>query len=408
MIDLTGRCFVSYRRTRAAEAKLLVQSLHDVGVPTWQDITNLDAEPTEDELGRVLDDQSTASALLWVTPEVVDSPIIRKVEVPKMVERRRRADGFFVQPVAAGGLDYDEAARIAGEHLGVDNLVTWNLEKVDANPIADADAAHIAELVLRRRMKEIAARLEPGRPVRLSIHTRARAPVTAGTAVVLDWSRRFDGRLVPTDTWDGRLLPALAVVTATIRELAPGRGVEASGLAALPAAVALGAAFLAPAGLDLAWCQSKAGRPDQVWSLSAERGAARVDIDQISGDASSQEMAIVVSMNHDAEEALRQSESEVPSFRGYVRLRGPGGDPADLETPGQAADAAFRLIESIGDARRRWRDIRRIHLFIAGPTGFAILIGQLLNGLGPVQTYEHIPDDSIGHYRRAALLHPGA
>jgi hypothetical protein len=59
-------------------------------------------------------------------------------------------------------------------------------------------------------------------------------------------------------------------------------------------------------------------------------------------------------------------------------------------------------------ARRRWRDIRRIHLFIAGPAGLGVLVGQLLNGLGPTQTYEHVPSDGIGHYRRAVLLHPGA
>src|ERR1700735_5129040 len=76
MTDPAGRCFVSYRRHRAAEARLLVQALHDVGVPTWQDIENLDAEPTEDELGQVLADPSTASALVWITPEVTDSPVI--------------------------------------------------------------------------------------------------------------------------------------------------------------------------------------------------------------------------------------------------------------------------------------------------------------------------------------------
>src|SRR5581483_1412514 len=38
-----------------------------------------------------------------------------------------------------------------------------------------------------------------------------------------------------------------------------------------------------------------------------------------------------------------------------------------------------------------WRDIRAIHLFIAAPAGFAALLGQLVNGLGPIQTYEHPP-----------------
>ena len=180
MTDPTGRCFVSYRRSRAAEAELLVLALHDVGVPTWQDITNLDAEPTEDELGRVLDDPSTASALLWITPEVVDSPIIRKVEVPKMIERRRRGDGFFVQPVAAGGLDYDKAARVAGEHLGVDDLATWNLEKVDANPIEPADAAHIAELVLRRSVERSSRLRRRATAVRLTLHTRGAHPFVPG------------------------------------------------------------------------------------------------------------------------------------------------------------------------------------------------------------------------------------
>ena len=33
-----------------------------------------------------------------------------------------------------------------------------------------------------------------------------------------------------------------------------------------------------------------------------------------------------------------------------------------------------------------------------------MLIGQLLNTLGPVQTYEHMPVDSIGRYEPAAEL----
>jgi hypothetical protein len=407
MTDPTGQCFVSYRRARAVDAELLVLALHDIGVPTWQDITNLEAEPTEEELRRVLDDASTAASLLWITPEVTDSAIIRKVEVPKMIERRRADDGFFIQPVAAGGLDYHAATTIAGEHLGVDNLATWNLEKVDADPIAAVDAAHIAELVLRRRLKEVVRRLGPDDPVRMTVHTRAQPGLVAGTALALDWHNRFDGRLASAETWDTRLLPALAVVTSTVGELAPGRPVEASGLLALPAAIALGAAFLAPGGVDLAWRQERAGQTDQIWSLN-EREAATVEIDEISGDPNSQDMSVVVSINHDAEEALRRSEPEVPRFRGYVRLRGPAGKPADFGTPGQAADAAWRLIDAIGSARRGWRDIRGIHMFIAGPVGFAVLVGRLLNGLGPIQTYEHLPDDAVGHYRRAARLHPGA
>jgi hypothetical protein len=408
MADPTGRCFVSYRRTRSKEARLLVLALHDVGVPTWQDVTDLGAEPTAEELRRVVSDASTACALAWITPDVEGSDIIRKVELPAIIERKRADEGFFVQPVAAGGLDYAEAGEIASRHLGIEDLGAWNLARAASDPVDEVGAAEIAELVLRERVKAIAASLADGDALCLSLHTRERAPRTSGIALGLDWSERFDGRCASAAAWRDILLPAVDLVAANVRELAPGTPVEAEGLPALPAALALGAAFLAPSGPELRWRQRRAGVPDELWSLAATQEAAQVEIDTREVTASSEDMAVVASINHDAEEALRESPGEVPEFRGYVRLRGLGGNQVTLRSPGEAADAAMRLVEAIKAARTQWRDIRRIHLFIAGPAGFAVLIGQLLNGLGPIQTYEHIPDDAIGHYERAVLLHPGA
>jgi hypothetical protein len=410
MTDPTGRCFVSYRRTprRVDEATMVVEALHDVGVPTWQDVTNLEAEPAVEELRRVLSDGAEiASAVMWLSPEVADSHVIRKVEAPEIIRRHEARDGFYVQPVAVG-LDYAEAGAVASRHLGIHDLGTWNLEKADGDPIDRAEAARIAELVMRRRVREVVDRLGADEPVRLCLQTRERPPIRPGTALTLDWRHRFDGRMAPSEAWDERLLPALEVVAASIRELAPERIVEARGLCSLPAAVALGAAFLAPTGTNLRWQQRRAGKPDQVWSLAAEREEAPIVIKTVEHDASSEEMAVLVSLNQDLEEALRESGAdEVPTFRGFVRVRGTDGAATHLATPGQAAEAAHLIVEAIHAARRHWRDVRRIHLFLAAPAGLAVLIGQLLNGLGVVQTYEHVPDDALGRYRRAALLRPG-
>jgi hypothetical protein len=98
MTDPTGRSFLSYRRARKDEAALLIAAQHDHGIPTWQDIHNLVSLSTEDEIRRVLADPSTASAVLFVTPEVEDSPIIRNVEVPKIIQRAEGGDSFFVVP----------------------------------------------------------------------------------------------------------------------------------------------------------------------------------------------------------------------------------------------------------------------------------------------------------------------
>jgi hypothetical protein len=323
------------------------------------------------------------------------------------MDRAKKKDGFFLQPVAAGSLDYEEAAEKAGWHLGVENLRRWNLEKAEGDPIDEAEAARIAELVLRRRIKEIDHWLSPGEPLRLVIGTRVKTPIVDGAAVNLRWKARFEGRTASPGAWDDRLLPALNAVAMAITERAPERAVEAEGLCALPAAMALGAAFLAPAGLDLRWRQRKVGREDQVWSLSEARQETDVEVDSVEDDAASEDVAVLVSVSRDVEEALRESRDLVPSFRGHVRLRGPGGGEADLQNAGQAVDAVHRTVEEIKKVQREWRNVRRLHVFMSAPAGFAVMFGQLLNGLGPVQTYEHVQKDAVGVYRRAALLHPG-
>src|SRR5260370_22060194 len=111
MTDPTGRSFLSYKRSRAAEAALLIQAQHDHGIPTWQDVANLGSVPTEDELRRVLAEATTASGVLFITPEVASSPIISQVEGPKISKRAEARGGFFVVPLAAGRLYYAGAAE---------------------------------------------------------------------------------------------------------------------------------------------------------------------------------------------------------------------------------------------------------------------------------------------------------
>ena len=55
MTDPRGPCFVSYRRTRAADAGLLVQMLRERGIPTWKDVADLATTPTEAELRQAVE-----------------------------------------------------------------------------------------------------------------------------------------------------------------------------------------------------------------------------------------------------------------------------------------------------------------------------------------------------------------
>lgn len=409
MTDVTGKSFISYRRTRADEAALLLSAQHDHGIPTWQDQKDLAETPTADELRRILEDKSTASALLWITEDVKESDMIRKIEVPGILKRTARNDGFFLMPVCAGGIDYKAAAEAIDQQLSADNLQDWNLPKIAGNPISAAEAASVATRILRRRLDVIDKYLEPSLPLRLTIHTRAKPAFQSGIALMLDWSKRFNGRETDAGTWHGVLLPALREVATHIRTLGGGRPVVASGLTAIPAATALGVAFLALTAQKIAWSQYTSGRPEQLWSLEAAREDAGFVYKTTERDIAAQDLAVLVSVTEDVEPAFAQTPKEtLPSFRAITRVSHKEHLRFDVKAPGQATDIANVVLEAIRNARQNHRPLGTVHLFMAVPVGLAMLIGQLLNTFGRVQTYEHISTDAVGIYRQAALLFPSA
>ncbi len=154
-----GWCFVSYRRARKSEITDLVRALHEQGIPTWQDLHDLDEQPLEAALRAVLEDSNTACGVLWVTPEVADSPTITNVEVSGLTD-----PVFALVPVAAGGLDYDGADGAARSATTLVDLRTWNIGKVDGDPASAHDITAVAQRVLRRRVPTIHGHLAPGEP----------------------------------------------------------------------------------------------------------------------------------------------------------------------------------------------------------------------------------------------------
>lgn len=406
MTDATGRSFLSYRRFRRDEAKLLVQAQRDHGIPTWLDVENLATAPTEDELRRVLADQSTASAVLFITPEVEASPIIRNVEVVQIIRRAEAGDGFFVVPLAAGGLDYDKAAEATSNHLSAQRLSDWNMQKISDDTVSSATAAEIAHRVLVQRLQAIHRQLPQGERLRLGFFVRKPPPFAPGVALALDWSSHFAEKESTADIWQTTLLPALERIASAIRQHAPGREVEAFGLPTLPAAAALGSAFLSTSGLRLTWHQFMPDHTEQPWSLSQ----ARVDTGfkpTLSGkDASARDIAVLVSVADNTEPVFAAYQNKLSSLRALIHIAKPGNYPHRLSSPGEAADVAFVVQDGMREALRDYGDIGTVHLFMAVPAGLAVLIGQLLNTFGSVQTYEHVTVDGSGQYRPAALLRP--
>ena len=408
MTDPTGLSFVSYRRSRTAECTRLVAALRERGIPTWRDVDDLNSEPTETELRRVLGDDSVASAILWISPETADSSIIRKVEAPVALDRHARQDGFFVVPVAAGGLGYEEAAEAIRTSASIIDVGRWNIVKLESDPASQADIAEVANRVLRQRLQAIDAANPADAPLRISLNTRQRVGHSPGTALTLDWSHKFGGiqhREAEKADWQERLLPSLRDAMEAIQRFVPHRRLLAGGLCCLPAATALGYHLMATAGIDVAWEQRMPDGSFQQWSMGSEPEESGFSPSTVDGSADATDLAVLVSVNNDVSQAVAASSGETGPFRAYVHIkRADSGVGAVLDTPGQVADVARKTVAAARNMRTEYRITGRIHLFAAIPAGLAMLIGQLLNTLGPVQTYEHIPTDATGIYKTAGLL----
>lgn len=407
MTDATGRSFLSYCRTRLNEARLLVEAQHDLGIPTWQDLSELDEGHTDALLREALATETTANAVSWLTPDVEKSDVITRTELPCIMKRIDQNDGFFLVPVAAGGLSYEELTRVVGTYLGVHDLGLWNVRKMAADPISAEDAAGIARQVLKRRLQEISKQLPTGQPLRMVLNTRKKPAFEPGVALSLDWTHRFQGRLAKTgEAWKDHLLQALESVAQMCEQYAPGRPIIAEGLCALPAAVALGTIFLTTRRVSLAWRQISPKRSAEIWSLTEQSEPSGFTVRISPGSTSADDLALLVSVASNVEPAFAASRPQLPAFRGIVVVTKPGNYPHDIETPGKAVDIVREIAEGLRQARDSFQPRGTIHLFLAVPAGLAMMLGQTLNTFGPIQTYEHVGTDTVGIYHPAARLKP--
>ena len=408
MTDPTGRSFLSYRRSRSDESQRLIAALRERGIPTWRDVDDMNTEPAEDELRRILQHNDTANAILWITPETAQSGMITKAEAPVAFERHSRKDGFFIVPVAAGGLDYAGAAAALDNYSGLTDISGWNIIKLESDPANDADIAKVANSVLKQRLQTIDHRLPPGEPMHISLNTRQTTGHRTGKALIIDWSHRFGGlqnRDASAADWQNKLLPTLAEVRQTIQQTVTGRSVVADGLLSLPAATALGCCFMATAGPDIAWRQRMPDRSIHIWTIQAETEDSGFETETSAGSVDATDLAVMVSVNNNVSHAVAASFAWPRPFRAYTHIkRADSAQSVTLASPGQAIDVARKTIAAARYARNKYNISGRVHLFTAAPAGLAMLIGQMLNTLGPIQTYEHIQSNASGHYQPAALL----
>lgn len=407
-----GRCFVSYKRERATDVERIHKALRDHGVPSWQDIRDLPHTPLEPELRKVLADPETSSAILYITPEVKNSDVVRLVEAPAIVKRAASDPGFFVVPVAAGGMSYDEAAAVFdGTPLGGHDLRNWNIFVADSDPLSVDEAGAIARRVLNERLKRIAASLPADAPLAIRIFDRNPRAHDPAHALTVDWSHHLvASRRMADGAMETAILPALKTVAKAIeatRGLAD-RVIDLGGNPSLPTAVAVGVEFLTVRRLRVRWNQYHAGSY-QLWEAHGPAEDSNLTVaSPITGTVGARDLAVTVSINRDTLNDFDRVRPDLPPLRAIVHA----GIAEEVRrqqdfvlTPPQARHAVKKVIEAIDSARATYDANGTVHLFLACPAGFAVLLGQSLNTVGRVVVYEH-ESGATPVYRPAVTLEP--
>lgn len=111
------------------------------------------------------------------------------------------------------------------------------------------------------------------------------------------------------------------------------------------------------------------------------------------------DLAVLVSVANDVEPAFESSLPDLPAFRAIVRAWSSKFGTEAIGNAGQAADASFKIRDAIKAAPNAYPGLGCIHLFMVVPSGLALMLGQLLNTLVNVQTYDLEASEAGSRYR---------
>lgn len=404
MANPTGKMFVSYRRSQADIAEALVSSLHEHGIRTWQDISDLRTEPTQPEIRSVLEVENPelAGGIVLVSQDVSESSIILELELPGLHNRWKNEDEFFVVVALCPGIDYDDANEILSKSPTLLDFSDWNMIKLGSSADTPAAADDVSTAVLTERVRLNHERLDEDHPLNVSLDTYGPPSHASRPAVTIDWSSYFtDGAPTP-DSWNQRLLPRLQRVIDLVEESAPGRSLRIRGQAHLPAAFALGRSLQTTRGIDATWLQYSAGQ-HYPWNLHTDQQDSGLESDLHVNDITGSDLAVLVSVTNEVDAAVGRSKSSLPDFGGVLELS-LGDDIGSSLNASEAAHAAHVFRQEIQSALNELSATSTIHLFMAAPAGLAFLFGQQSNTFPEIQTYLLETTDGARTYQPAASL----
>jgi hypothetical protein len=233
-----------------------------------------------------------------------------------------------------------------------------------------------------------------------SVRRFAHVPVTDGVCVI-DMTDLFsERRAIHDEVWEAGIRQRVEASMPTIERLA--QPVHVALDTHLSIAWYVGTQLGPKSGIPLLLRQQTKGKPVQLWDVSTPcrpDGAQEWDITAEKKVGAAPDLAVVVSVTHDAlEDARRSITALLPSVGMILHLRLPGVGPSTIVDGGHARWLADALIRAVRDEVAKLRP-NRTHVFPASPGSLMFLIGQEAAAIGPTTVYEFDFGDPGRTYR---------
>jgi integrative and conjugative element protein (TIGR02256 family) len=405
-----GPVFISYRQSDGTpQAESLEHILRAAGLVVWRDHTDLRAGTTTDRLEQALT-QGLSAAVLVVTPDIVDSEIVRERELPRLLQLD---DGpafslcianKVARPASISKCDYDAPDRLL--RLAPARTLA---DKKQSNMLDPSGEIEIVRDLLMHRIQQRKPRIrEEDRPFTIRVQSR---PTPSAIDMGADdlhirINAASDGRRPSSDGL--KLLQSTLPLISDAVYAADAKAVRIAGGAHLSVALALGAS-LPETKIGILEVLDVQGQP---WTSLTGNGQSTndlqtepIDVDRSHGAGNRDRVAVFVSLTPEPdrtafERLLRHSTdgftaAAVVTFTGSTRI-----DPRESGRMSAAiAQEIKRLAATSGRAE--------VHLAFHGPYTMAALVGRYLDTLRTVVYEWEREKAGDPSYSPVMVLEPG-
>lgn len=308
-------------------------------------------------------------------------------DLEEMVDDRMRAHGLKLGK-GPRAIAIDEIKRLIEEGGGKKKITRESL----------------IELINKN---DLLAHKEDEPKVSLYIHGWDKRAFDRIPTIDIDWTPYFarDTRAIPSQSvWDAILFPQLGEARKQLQSTADGRFVDFRGKLPLTSLLAVGAVFSEVAGFNFR-VEQPTSDETYLWRSDARPSVAKLRDLPLSDNADGENILLAFSITGDGRaEFERFYRKNRDKFSALVVLE---PDTGPSSTSIMSSGDAVALANHAKDFIRHYRALYKasaVHIIPYSPAAFCLFLGQKLNAVGKIITYERTVD---GDYQESLTIRTG-